>query len=185
MRPCVAVWLAPTLPLKSSQQSPVANANFLVLYIIVYSVRFYSSSVEFTLALGFVRSLRLKPVTMGRVPGSKNNAKKKKVYKKAHQTWCRPRDVDQVQDDLKREQREGKKMQFDADDDLPGLGQYYCTPCARHFMNQTILDSHMKSRPHKRRLKDVAEQQYSQEEADRAAGKTTEVLPPAHAVKRR
>ena len=40
---------------------------------------------------------------MGRVPGSKNSAKKKKVYKKAHATWCRSSDIDQVQDDLKKE----------------------------------------------------------------------------------
>ena len=34
------------------------------------------------------------------------------------------------------------------------------------------------------RLQDVAQPQYSQEEADRAAGMTKEVLPPAHPVHR-
>jgi hypothetical protein len=33
------------------------------------------------------------------------------------------------------------------------------------------------SKIHKRRLKDVAQEQYTQEEADRAAGKTKEILP--------
>ncbi len=117
---------------------------------------------------------------MGRVPGSKNSAKKKKVYKKAHATWCRPRDIDQVQDDLRKEKEQGAKMSFHADDDLPGLGQFYCTPCARHFSDQGTLDNHCTSKPHRRRLKDVAREQYTQEEADRGAGKSKEILPPAH-----
>jgi hypothetical protein len=33
------------------------------------------------------------------------------------------------------------------------------------------------------RLKDVAQEQYTQQEADLAAGKTIEILPPAHAPK--
>ena len=84
---------------------------------------------------------------MGRIPGSKNNAKKKKVYKKAAQTWCRARDIDQVQDDLKKEEVTKKKMEFEADDDLAGMGMFYCTPCARHFIDQETLDTHFKGRP--------------------------------------
>jgi hypothetical protein len=38
-----------------------------------------------------------------------------------------------------------------------------------------------KTKPHKRRVKDVAQQQYSQTEADRGAGKTREVLPKVRA----
>ena len=120
---------------------------------------------------------------MGRIPGSKNNAKKKKVYKKAHATWCRPRDIDQIQDDIKKESSIGQKMEFELDDDLPGLGQFYCTPCARHFMSQSYLDTHIQSRPHKRRIKDIQNEQYTQAEADRGSGKSKEILPPAHPVK--
>jgi hypothetical protein len=117
---------------------------------------------------------------MGRVPGSKNKAKKKKVYKKAHQTHCRPRDIDQIQDDLQKEKEKGAKMTFHEDDDLAGQGQFYCTPCARHFSDQGCLDVHSTTKLHKRRLKDVARQKYTQEEADRGSGKSKEVLPPAH-----
>jgi bud site selection protein 20 len=36
------------------------------------------------------------------------------------------------------------------DDDIPGGGQHYCMACARYFADQTSLDSHKKSKPHKR-----------------------------------
>ena len=117
---------------------------------------------------------------MGRIPGSKNNAKKKKVYKKAVKTWCRPRDLDQVQDDMEKEVRNGKKLEFEVDDDLPGLGHYYCTPCARHFDTQGTLDGHVSTKQHKRRLKEAKQERYTQDIADLGAGKTKEILPPAH-----
>jgi hypothetical protein len=55
---------------------------------------------------------------MGRVNHSKTN--KKKCYKKALDVKRRPRDVDQVQDDLIKEKAENKPMLFELDDDLPG-----------------------------------------------------------------
>jgi hypothetical protein len=30
-------------------------------------------------------------------------------------------------------------MAFEADDDLPGLGQFYCTPCGRYVHLQICL----------------------------------------------
>ena len=58
------------------------------------------------------------------------------------------------------------------------LGQFYCTPCAKHFSDDQALTAHYKAKAHKRRLKDVAQVKYTQEEAERAAGKTKEILPP-------
>lgn len=55
---------------------------------------------------------------MGRVNHSKTN--KKKCYKKALDVKRRPRDVDQIQDDLKREKELNQPMTFEIDDDLPG-----------------------------------------------------------------
>jgi bud site selection protein 20 len=81
------------------------------------------------------------------------------------------------------EEKLGKKMEFDADDDLPGLGLFYCTPCARHFIDSQALEEHMSSKVHKRRLKDVAQEQYTQAEADAAAGKTKEILPPVNSLR--
>ncbi|CAM9300659.1 unnamed protein product, partial [Discosporangium mesarthrocarpum] len=105
---------------------------------------------------------------------------KNKQYKKGHATKSRSKDIDQIQDELKKEEETGKPMSFELDDDLPGQGQFYCAPCARHFAGQEPLHWHIKSKLHKRRLKDVAQEQYTQEEAERGAGMSKEVYPPAH-----
>lgn len=57
---------------------------------------------------------------MGRVRTSRRRGEKNKSYKKALRTRCRPMDIDQVQDMLKKEQEEGKPTSFEVDDDLPG-----------------------------------------------------------------
>jgi Zinc-finger double-stranded RNA-binding len=113
--------------------------------------------------------------------GNKGGHKtKNKQFKKSHCTANRSMDVDQIQDNLEKEQELGRKTDFEFDDDLPGGGQFYCTPCARHFMDQDNLDKHTKSKIHKRRMKDVAQEKYTQAEADAGAGKSKEVYAPAH-----
>lgn len=42
-------------------------------------------------------------------------------------------------------------MKFEPDEDLPGMGQHYCITCARHFMNETILQQHRNTKDHRRR----------------------------------
>jgi len=79
---------------------------------------------------------------------------------------------------LKKEKSTGLKMAFEYDEDLPGLGQFYCTPCGRHFTDAKTRDEHIKTKVHKRRMKDVAQEQYTQAEADRAAGKSVEKYVP-------
>ncbi|GAB9466452.1 Elmo domain-containing protein b [Globisporangium polare] len=116
----------------------------------------------------------------GRTTGKKNLHSKKKGYKRSHATKSRSRDIDQIQDDLKVEKLKGVPMNFEKDEDLPGLGQFYCTPCGRHFIDAKTRDVHLKTKVHKRRLKDVAQQQYTQKEADAGAGKTVEKYTPAH-----
>lgn len=86
--------------------------------------------------------------------------------------------MDEVQDDIAKEVEQGRKTVFELDDDLPGLGQFYCTPCAKHFSDEQAQGAHYQSKAHKRRLKDVAEKQYSQDEANLGAGRSKEVLPP-------
>jgi hypothetical protein len=46
-----------------------------------------------------------------------------------------------------------------------------------------LLLGHKLSKLHKRRLKDLLQPQYSKAEAERAAGKTKEVLPPASSIR--
>ena len=67
-------------------------------------------------------------------------------------------------------------MSFEEDDNLPGLGNFYCVYCARHFADLVTLDRHKLTKAHKRRLKDVKQETYSQEVADYSAGKTKESL---------
>ena len=52
-------------------------------------------------------------------------------------------------------------------------GQFYCLYCDKHFMNKEILDEHLTTK-----LKRANEEQYTQKEAEAAAGKTVEVYEP-------
>ena len=62
----------------------------------------------------------------------------------------------------------------DLDETKPGLGQYYCISCARYFESVHARNTHMKSRLHKRRVKELKEGPYTQEEADFAAGRNVQ-----------
>jgi hypothetical protein len=88
---------------------------------------------------------------------------------------------------------------------LHSLGQFYCTPCGRHFIDAKTRDVHLATKVHKRRyvcsasslgpslapkvsnpllpcrMKDVAQKQYSQKEADAGAGRTVEKYVPIRA----
>jgi bud site selection protein 20 len=58
----------------------------------------------------------------------------------------------------------------DVDFDQPGMAQFYCLHCARYFINQQALDDHFKTKVHKRRMKALQDDPYTQEEAEIAAG---------------
>ncbi|GAB0496611.1 hypothetical protein MMPV_007924 [Pyropia vietnamensis] len=67
------------------------------------------------------------------------------------------------------------------DVDLPGLGQFYCIACARHFVSGPVRDRHIAGKPHRRRVKLLAKGNfYSQAEAERAVG----MAPPDNGVRR-
>ncbi|CAN0483581.1 unnamed protein product [Ectocarpus sp. 8 AP-2014] len=83
--------------------------------------------------------------------GKGGHKTKNKEYKKGHATKNRRKDVDQIQDELVVEEEKGEEMVFEIDDDLPGQGQFYCTPCARHFTDQQTKSTHIRSKLHKRR----------------------------------
>lgn len=89
------------------------------------------------------------------------------------------------------------------DDDKPGLGQFFCRETGRYFIvschrctsrtsqfvmyvlngqDAEALAKHKKTKFYKKRLKQLKEKIYIQEEAEFAAGKTKEILPPAHPV---
>ena len=95
--------------------------------------------------------IRSTSITMGRVRNSRRRTSKNKEYKKHHATRSRHRDIDQIQDDLVKEKELGEKIEFEIDEDLPGLGQCYCTPCGRHFHDEATLIAHEATKLHRRR----------------------------------
>eukprot|EP00053_Salpingoeca_punica_P005036 m.52321 g.52321 ORF g.52321 m.52321 type:complete len:168 (+) comp13060_c0_seq1:105-608(+) len=89
--------------------------------------------------------------------------------KKRFRTRKRTKDHDQIVNDLKAE-NVMKLIHHPVDGDLPGLGQFYCIHCSRHFVNSLSLDEHIKSKIHRRRMKELRNEPYSQAEAEAAAG---------------
>ena len=79
------------------------------------------------------------------------------------------RDVDQIQDTIIK-MKEGTYKPEKPDIDLAGLGQYPCIICARYFIDKHTLLEHKRSKKHKKMRKKVAEEQYTQQEADRCGG---------------
>ena len=80
----------------------------------------------------------------------------------------RTRDIDRIQDDIAKVLA-GEELPGVLDEDAPAGGAHYCVPCARYFISAAVLDQHIGSKPHRRRLKDVAEEKYTQAEADAGA----------------
>ncbi|KAK4496909.1 hypothetical protein PRZ48_011358 [Zasmidium cellare] len=84
------------------------------------------------------------------------------------------RDLDQVHADVASKKHLQQYKDLHAPEDLPGFGDFYCTECAKWFESQSNLDKHAKGKPHKRRVKQLKEEPYSQKEAELAAGITTD-----------
>ena len=101
----------------------------------------------------------------------RGNPAKKKCYAKQRIKKPYERDIDQiVLHDMLTENVQKLKNQ-PVDEDKPGLGQNYCVPCARHFTTRDALETHLKSKQHKKRFKVVTtEKPYTHEEANRVAG---------------
>ncbi|KAF0044297.1 hypothetical protein F2P81_003455 [Scophthalmus maximus] len=93
---------------------------------------------------------------------------KKKNIAKTWKTKRRTKDLDQIHSDLKPETA-AKLLQQDVDYDVTGGAQNYCLHCARYFVDLRSLKEHFKTKVHKRRLKQLREEPYTQAEADRAA----------------
>ena len=56
-------------------------------------------------------------------------------------------------------------------EDLPGLGKFYCIACARYFISETAQKEHEARKEHRKRLKIcLTEKPYTIEEAERAGG---------------
>ncbi|XP_032058170.1 zinc finger protein 593 [Aythya fuligula] len=91
-------------------------------------------------------------------------------------TKRRRRDLDEIHADL-RPGRAERLLRQEPDPDLPGCAQFYCLHCARYFVDLTSMKEHFRSKVHKKRLKQLSEEPYTQEEAERAAGMGSYIPP--------
>lgn len=89
---------------------------------------------------------------------------------KRYKTKRRTKDLDLIYDDLSSKEKINSLLNQPLDETKPGLGQHYCIHCAKYFETGFALKTHLKSKVHKRRVKDLKEMPYTQEVADAAAG---------------
>ncbi|PFH47644.1 hypothetical protein AMATHDRAFT_133324, partial [Amanita thiersii Skay4041] len=106
---------------------------------------------------------------MGRLRRSRAHHARRDVHR-ATRTRARAKDLDQIQlidlDPKNRAALEAQALDFEK----PGLAQHYCVECARYFETDSALNTHWKSKIHKRRCKQLREPAYTIEESERAAG---------------
>lgn len=99
-------------------------------------------------------------------------------------TRRKTRDVDQIKADLTSPSHLARHTSSKLAEDLPGLGRHYCIACAKWFESAHAMDGHRRGKPHKRRLKQLADEPYTQKEAEAAIGLRSEaVLAAAKAAK--
>jgi bud site selection protein 20 len=99
---------------------------------------------------------------MGTVRARKRN--RHRDVKRSSKTKAFKKDLDQISEILNMPEQ----IQ-ELDPDLPGLGQFKCRECDVYYTCQRDLDSHSKSKVHKRRVKEL-KHTYTMEESLAAAG---------------
>lgn len=82
----------------------------------------------------------------------------------------RTKDLDLIHKELSSVESITKLKNQEQDEYKPGLGQYYCIHCDKYFQDNKALASHLKMRVHKRRVKELAKNPYTQLESDAASG---------------
>ncbi|WYZ43039.1 hypothetical protein EsH8_VI_000738 [Colletotrichum jinshuiense] len=89
-------------------------------------------------------------------------------------TRNKTRDVDQIKADMRSPKHLRQFKETRAIEDLPGLGLHYCVECAKWFETEVSLVGHWKGKPHKRRVKQLKEEPYTQKDAEAAVGLRTD-----------
>ena len=97
---------------------------------------------------------------MGQPSRRKKNLAKHKEYGKIRRTRNKTKDIDQILEDL-LPANICKYENQPIDENLPGLGQHYCVACAKYFVEDKSLESHYKSKEHKKRIKRLKEPAYT------------------------
>ncbi|ESN90473.1 hypothetical protein HELRODRAFT_70596 [Helobdella robusta] len=106
---------------------------------------------------------------MGRPQARKRHHKSCGPTKRRQRIKKCTKDLDQIHFDLKPVYS-NLLNPTEKNEDLPGDGQHYCLYCARYFDSDDVLKIHLKTKAHKKRLKSLRVEPYSQKEAERAAG---------------
>ncbi|OBT59023.1 hypothetical protein VE04_00405 [Pseudogymnoascus sp. 24MN13] len=84
------------------------------------------------------------------------------------------RDLDQIKSDMLSSKHLSQYQATKATEDLPGLGEFYCVECAKWFEGENSQRTHLKGKNHKRRVKALKDEPYSQKEAEAAVGLRTD-----------
>ncbi|XP_040193841.1 zinc finger protein 593 [Rana temporaria] len=100
--------------------------------------------------------------------GNHKNDKRKNIAK-SWKTKRRTKDLDQIHTDM-LPGNSGLLLKQEIDYDVTGNAQHYCLHCARYFVDLKTLKEHFKTKVHKKRLRQLKDEPYTQEEAERAAG---------------
>ena len=74
---------------------------------------------------------------MGKCQRKKGSTAKHKKYGKNRRTRNETKDLDQIVEDLQPE-KFLRIQNPEIDENLPGLGQFYCVFCARYFVNHKL-----------------------------------------------
>ena len=61
------------------------------------------------------------------------------------------RNLDQIHADLGSDKHLKQYTDTKAAEDLPGLGEWYCTECAKWYESEANYEAHKKGKGHKRR----------------------------------
>ncbi|KAJ9201807.1 hypothetical protein DTO027B5_8870 [Paecilomyces variotii] len=80
------------------------------------------------------------------------------------------RGYDQVRADLDSSKHLRQYKATKDAEDLPGLGKHYCVECAKWFESEFNLKAHTKGKNHKRRVRILREETYTQKDAEAAVG---------------
>ncbi|KAH7690441.1 bud site selection protein 20 [Dioscorea alata] len=107
--------------------------------------------------------------------GGKCPHRKVKKRRFSHKTARRSKFLlkgdDAVYDELLKLAEVGEGKSLPVDEDLPGMGQFYCLHCDRYFANVDVRDEHFRSKRHKKRVKLMdGPAPHTQLDADLAAG---------------
>ena len=100
--------------------------------------------------------------------------KLKRSLKRRYAVKNREKDIDQIYEEQQKDgnamKTEDVKMEGDNEDvvvevneeneHLPGFGKFFCTTCAKHFINAQSLSEHGKSKHHKKRIKELQKVPY-------------------------